>query len=1452
MRLRPDFQDNIYVDLPVWSAGAFAYYVTYSPLPDSFFHGPKSSESIRTSLYYVDVAPNLQLARESFPLNALSIFSVLSKFMGKYPEEWEPHLKGINARGYNMVHFTPLMERGASNSSYSLADQLKFDHVCFPRGERDVVALVQRMETEHSLLSLIDVVWNHTAHTSSWLLEHPEAGYNVENAPWLEPALELDSALMRLSGNLHSLGLPTDLKSTNDLLKVMDGVKTHCIGAIRLWEFYVVDVNQNASSIVRTWEQRNASTVRQDLEGSSFAHLQESSIEQQAEFLRQNGLKGASKMGGRFARHIDHAVGAAVLASIFGKFDSQGHGATAREAQNTMVKILDILNVDLYREYNNDVSEIQEQIFNRAKYMRLDEHGPGFGPITCDAPLVEPYFTRLPLDRVPGRYSSKRHSLINNGWIWGADAMQDSAGPDSRAYLLRQVIVWGDCVKLRYGTSPEDNPFLWEHMGQYTRLMAKLFTAFRIDNCHSTPLAVAEYLLDQARQVRPNLAVFAELFTGSEETDYAFVKRLGLSALIREAMQAWSTAELSRLVHRHGGRPIGSFEDREVRSGNLRKHQESPEIVHKIKESPLHALFMDCTHDNETPTQKRDARDTLPNAALVNMCACATGSVMGYDEVYPKLVDLVNDTRLYTSFFSKSEVVTGPGPGGIGGIKKLLNEIHVKMGREGFEEMHVHHEREFVTVHRVHPTSRKGYFVIARTAFPGSFSANARLSATHLSGTKAKLLGCWYLQVDTSSETQKDVICDPKYLRGLPSEVVCLENPEVNDSPTETAISLPGTFPPGSIAMFETWIPAAEHSESIDKTVTSDAIEAFGSLSLVDLNFVLYRCGAEERDSSGGSEGIYDIPGHGPIVYAGLQGWWSVLSPVIRANDLGHPICNHLRNGQWPLDYILNRLDRTMRRAQFLGLEKPRKWFFDKFNIIRKLPSFLLPRYFALTIRTAYEAAWNRAIALLNGNIQEGQLFLQQLAMTSIQMTGLTNSASLWPVKRVPCMAAGLPHFATDWSRCWGRDVFIALPGLYLGTGRFQDAKEHIVAFASVLKHGMIPNLLSSGDAPRYNSRDSIWFLLQTIQDYAKLAPNGLQILAEKVQRRFLPYDDTYFASDDPRAYSKTSTVAELVQEAMQRHASGLSFREANAGHQLDMQMKSGGFDQSIKVDWETGFIFGGGQSNCGTWMDKMGESERAGSKGVPGTPRDGAAVEIIGMLYSTLVWLSQLHGQGDYQNQGVTTDEGTDISFADWATKIKSNFERCFYIPGTCSEDVSFDVDPSIINRRGIYKDLYRSGKPYEDYQLRCNFPIAMACAPDLFTPERALTSLGIADEVICGPLGMATLDPSDKNYRPYYNNSEDSEDFTTSKGRNYHQGPEWVWPRGYFLRAMLRFGLIQCKTKEERTHVLQQVARRLRHCKRHIIESPWAGLPELTNKNGEHCPDSVRSSTHMHLQSR
>ncbi|KAF2280702.1 glycogen debranching enzyme [Westerdykella ornata] len=1446
-KLKPDFNGHIQIDIAIHEANAYSFYTTYSPLPQWSCTNVSPPSPTRTPTYYIDVCPRLTLQGEQIPVSSIALLSILSKFMGKFPTDWDNHLRGISERGYNMVHFTPLMVRGESNSPYSIYDQHHFDQGAFPNGEEDVASMVKRMEHEFSLLSMTDVVWNHTANNSKWLEEHPEAGYNVVTAPWLRPALELDTALLQYSKDLKALGLPTKLNTLEDLLKVMEGVKSRVLSGTKLWEYYVLDVERDSKAIVKAWTEGLATFPEggfSETGPGAIGAVKDWSLKQKADWLVDHALRGGDRMGERFRRHMDPAVGAGLLCALFGRYDNSTNSTPDEgAAYGAILRILEEVNLVYYGEYDDDAQEILEQLFNRIKYVRLDAHGPKLGEITDASPLIETYFTRLPLNETTKMHNRDALALVNNGWVWAADAMRDNAGSSSRAYLRREVIVWGDCVKLRYGDGPQDNPFLWDHMAKYTRLMAKYFHGFRIDNCHSTPIHLAEYMLDQARTVNPNIFVVAELFTGSEEMDFKFVERLGISALIREAMQAWNTQELSRLVHRHGGVPIGSFDTDEVLNADLTDGENTArrEVIRKIKRSPVHALFMDCTHDNETPAQKRDARDTLPTAALVAMCACATGSVMGYDEVYPELIELVHEKRLYSSINSTgSAIKPGAGEGGIGGIKKVLNRIHVEMGKQEYTETYIHHENEYITVHRVNPRTRKGYYLIAHTAFPGYSNGKGVFSSPRIPGTQVKPIGSWSLEVDDSPETRAAIIGDNELLRGLPASTRGLQGITIDISEDCTTINIPDHFPPGSIALFETSVPSAEHGEGLDKFATSDARAAFKETTLADLNIILYRCEAEERDFFDHKDGVYDIPGHGPLVYAGLQGWWSVLRDIVNENNLGHPLCDHLRKGQWALDYCVGRLQRASVKERHAGIKGVAAWLKQRFDVIRKVPSFLLPRYFAMVIQTAYNAAVDRNMDLLADNVRNGQAFLRSLALVSTQVTGYMNNASLWANKSVPSMAAGLPHFASDWARCWGRDICISARGLYMGTGRYADAKEHILAFGSVLKHGMIPNLLSSGKLPRYNSRDSIWWFLQNIQDYTRIVPDGLQLLQEKTARRFLPYDDTWFPHDDERAYSTYSTIEDVIQEALQRHASGLEFREHNAGPSLDSQMKSEGFDIKIWTDWDTGIIFGGNQWNCGTWMDKMGESEKAGNKGVPGTPRDGAPVEITGMLYSTLKWVAQLHSEGAYKYDGVTLDGGKKITFADWASKIKANFERVYYVPSQPSEDSKYDVNTAVIHRRGIYKDVYRSGKEYEDYQLRPNFPVAMTVAPDLFDVDHALGALQIADRVLLGPQGMKTLDPSDLNYRPYYINSEDSDDFHTAKGRNYHQGPEWLWPTGFFLRALLKFDLKRRKSAEERVESYQHVTRRLAGCMKAIKESPWAGLTELTQKDGAFCADS------------
>lgn len=1004
--------------------------------------------------------------------------------------------------------------------------------------------------------------------------------------------------------------------------------------------------------------------------------------------------------------------------------------------------------------------------------------------------------------------------LANNGWIWNADPLVDFAGPGSVAYLRREVIIWGDCVKLRYGQSPKDNPWLWKHMRDYTEQIARMFHGIRIDNCHSTPIHVAEYFLDAARKIRPDLYVLAELFTGSPEKDNAFVSRLGIHALIREAMQAWDTHELSRLAHRHGGKPVGSMDEDMVWKKVPYEGKEYDQVLRiPVSHGSMpRALFMDCTHDNETPLQKRTPQDALPNAAVVAFSDCAIGSVKGYDEIYPKLLDIVNEKLNYD-----------PNPKYTTGIieaKHKLNALHQKMCLEGYREVYVHQENDFLLVHRQHPNTHAGYLLISRTAFPGQGTGH---SPIRLRKSEAQFEFAYSLKIDDNN------VKPSKYLQGLDAHLETLDAPRfdqhTDDKGDFVEVVLGDNFTPGSICVIKTSI--GEKYEQVHKLVMSIEDQVVKDLSLLDCNVILYRCESEEIDST--KDGVYDIPHFGKTVYAGLQGFMSVLKPIITSNDLGHPLCDNLRAGHWALDYTINRLKAY--QEQYPNLNPLIQWFEKRASLIKEVPDFLMPKYFALTVKTAYDKVYAQALSLMSPLVQQGDTFIKQLAMTSVQMLGKVPSTGLCPNKSTPSLAAGLPHFTVGHMRVWGRDVNISLRGLLMVTGQYEEAKNHIIAFAGSLRHGLIPNLLDSVRRPRYNSRDSVWFFMQAIQDYYKLAPDGKSILKAKVPRRF-PKNDEFVEVED--GYSYTSTIGEIIQEIMERHARGIHFREYNAGTKIDEQMSDKGFNIDIDVDWESGVIIGGNVWNCGTWMDKMGESTKAGNKGHPGTPRDGAPTEITGLLKSSLRWINQLIARGEYQWKGVDQiKDKKSVTFKEWNDLLEKNFERVYYIPKDKEQDKEYDVITKIVNRRGVYKDVYKATEAYTEYQLRPNLFIAMAVAPELFDKKHAQECIRFCKDVLVGPLGMRTLDPADQQYKPYYLNSDDSGDFQTSKGRNYHQGPEWVWPLGYYLRAARHFEALEP----------QEIARILRTHRDYISQDAWCGLPELTNKNGEKCYDSCNT---------
>jgi predicted glycogen debranching enzyme len=75
---------------------------------------------------------------------------------------------------------------------------------------------------------------------------------------------------------------------------------------------------------------------------------------------------------------------------------------------------------------------------------------------------------------------------------------------------------------------------------------------------------------------------------------------------------------------------------------------------------------------------------------------------------------------------------------------------------------------------------------------------------------------------------------------------------------------------------------------------------------------------------------------------------------------------------------------------------------------------------------------------------------------------------------------AGYPWFSD-----WGRDTMISLPGLTLTTGRYDIARDVLLAFAASVDQGMLPNRFpDAGEAPEYNTVDAALWYFEAVRAY--------------------------------------------------------------------------------------------------------------------------------------------------------------------------------------------------------------------------------------------------------------------------------------------------------------------------------------------------------------------------------
>lgn len=178
----------------------------------------------------------------------------------------------------------------------------------------------------------------------------------------------------------------------------------------------------------------------------------------------------------------------------------------------------------------------------------------------------------------------------------------------------------------------------------------------------------------------------------------------------------------------------------------------------------------------------------------------------------------------------------------------------------------------------------------------------------------------------------------------------------------------------------------------------------------------------------------------------------------------------------------------------------------------------------------------------------------------------LTAAAEQFIVRRgdLHTVIAGYPWF-TD----WGRDTMIALPGLTLATGRFDIARDILLAFVQVLDQGMLPNSFTGGQ-PEYGTADATLWFFEAIRQYIEYSHDVDFVRAK---------------------------LYENLKEIIGWHVRGTR--------------------HGIHMDTD-GLLAAGDPSTSLTWMD-------ARFGGRPVTPRNGKPVEIQALWHNALRFVARL-----------------------------------------------------------------------------------------------------------------------------------------------------------------------------------------------------------------------------------
>ena len=188
-------------------------------------------------------------------------------------------------------------------------------------------------------------------------------GYSSHNTPHLAPALELDSAMINFSSTLSSKGLPTIVESEKDLDLIISAFE-QVVRDLNLWQFYVLDVSQERSSIKAALQSKDVTIWDgPEIVGRSAPEL--------ANIFRDHGkISGIGALSSRLGVTVNGSVAAGFIQVAYpniGNIDT---------LVDSWIQVIDIINVPLYQQWEADIRAAIDNVRNRVRYIRLDKNGP--------------------------------------------------------------------------------------------------------------------------------------------------------------------------------------------------------------------------------------------------------------------------------------------------------------------------------------------------------------------------------------------------------------------------------------------------------------------------------------------------------------------------------------------------------------------------------------------------------------------------------------------------------------------------------------------------------------------------------------------------------------------------------------------------------------------------------------------------------------------------------------------------------------------------------------------------------------------------------------------------------------------------------------------------------------------------------------------------------------------